>query len=82
MSKKKNIGTILMFHLEHQVNCAQGDIACGGVITMLANSLGMNFTNILPIVGNTLVNINVRNHIVHVVSYLKKYECSKMRLRG
>ena len=32
---------------------------CGGVITMLANSLGLNNNHLLPIVGNTLVNIHV-----------------------
>ena len=53
------LGTILLLHLAHQANHAQGDIVCGGVITMLANSLGLNYNHLRPIVGNTLVNIRV-----------------------
>ena len=52
-----NLGAILLLHLAHQANHAQGDIACGGVITMLANSLGLNYNHLRPIVGNNLVNI-------------------------
>ena len=54
-----NLGAILLLHLAHQANHAQGDIVCGGVITMLANSLGLNYNHLCPIVGNTLVNIHV-----------------------
>ena len=32
---------------------------CGGVITVLADALGLNYTHLCPIVGNTLVNIHV-----------------------
>lgn len=45
-----NLGAILL-HLAHQENHAQGDIVCGGVITMLANSLGLNYNQLHPIVG-------------------------------
>jgi hypothetical protein len=62
-----NLGAILLFHLAHQSNCAQGDIVCGRVITMLANSLGLDFTNLRPIVGNTLVNIKVLTSALIVV---------------
>ena len=62
-----NLGAILLFHLAHQSNCAQGDIVCGGVITMLANSLGLDYTNLRPIVGNTLVNISVLTSAAMVV---------------
>ena len=54
-----NLGAILLLHLAHQANHAQGDIACGGVITMLANSLGLNYNHLRPIVGNNHVNIRV-----------------------
>ena len=54
-----NLGAILLPHLAHEANHAQGDIVCGGVITMLANSLGLNYNHLRPIVGNTLVNIRV-----------------------
>jgi hypothetical protein len=53
-----NLGAILLLHLAHRANHAQGDIVCGGVITMLANSLGLNYNHLCPIVGNTL-NIRV-----------------------
>ena len=54
-----NLGAILLLHLTHQANHAQGDIVCGGVITRLANSLGLNYNRLCPIVGNTLANIRV-----------------------
>ena len=53
------LGAILLLHLRHQANHAQGDIVCGGVITMLDNSLGLNYNHFRSIVGNTLVNICV-----------------------
>jgi hypothetical protein len=54
-----NLSAILLFHLAHQANCAQGDISCGGVIIILANSLGLNFTDLHPLAGNRLVNFRV-----------------------
>jgi hypothetical protein len=54
-----NLGAVLLLHLAHQANHAQGDIVCGGVITMLDNSLDLNYNHLHPIVGNTLVNIRV-----------------------
>ena len=54
-----NLGAIPLLHLTHQANHAQGDIVCRGVITMLANSLGLNYYHLRLIVGNNLVNIRV-----------------------
>lgn len=50
-----NLGAILL-HLAHQENHAQGDIVCGGVITMLANSLGLNYNQLHPIEGDAAVD--------------------------
>ena len=54
-----SLGAMLFLHLAHQANHAQGDIVCGGVITMLANSLGLDYNHLRPIVSNSLVNIYV-----------------------
>ena len=54
-----NLGTILLLHLAHQANHAQGDIVCGGVMNMLATSLGLNYNHLHPILGNILINIHV-----------------------
>jgi hypothetical protein len=62
-----NLGAILLLHLPHQSNYAQGDIVHGRVISMLVNSLGRNCTNLRPIVGNTLVNICVLTSAAMVV---------------
>ena len=62
-----NLGAILLLHLAHQANHTQGDIVCGGVITMLANSLGLNFNHLCPIVGNNHVNIRVLSSAAMVV---------------
>ena len=51
-----NLGAILLLHLAHQANQTQGDIMCGGVITMLANSIDLNYNHLHSILGNTLVN--------------------------
>lgn len=64
-----NLGAILLLHFAHQANCAQGDIACGGVITMLANSLGLNFTNLRPLVDNIFVNIRVLSSAGMVIAH-------------
>ena len=50
-----NLGAILLLHLAHQANHTQGDIVCGGVITMLANSLGLNFNHLAPLSVTTLL---------------------------
>ena len=68
-----NLGAILLFHHAHQSNCSQGDIMCGGVITMLANSLGLDYTNLRPIAGNTLVNIIVVSSAAMVVVRRRHY---------
>ena len=44
-----NIEEILLLHLAHQANHARGDVMCGGVITMLANSLGLNYNHLPPL---------------------------------
>jgi len=46
-----NLGAILLLHIAHQANHVQGDIVCGGVIIMLANTLGLNYHHLCPIVG-------------------------------
>ena len=74
-----NLGAILLFHLAYQSNCSQGDIVCGGVITMLANSLSLDYTNLRPIVGNTLVNINVLSSATMV---MVRRRCYCIRIPG
>ena len=54
-----NLGAILLLHLAHQANHAQGDIVCGGVITMWGNSHGLNYNHLCPIISNNVVNIRV-----------------------
>jgi hypothetical protein len=67
VSYSPNLGVILLFHRAYQSNFAQADIVCGGVITMLATSLGLNFNHLRPIVGNTLVNMSVLTSATMVV---------------
>ena len=44
-----NLGAILVMYLRHQALQAQGIIACGGVITVLANALRINLGNLMPL---------------------------------
>ena len=39
-----NLGTMLLFHLMGQAHQNHGAITCGGVITVLANSLGLDLS--------------------------------------
>ena len=41
-----NLGTMLLFHLTRQAHQHRGPITCGGVITVLANSLGVDLSSL------------------------------------
>jgi hypothetical protein len=46
-----NLGAILLFYFKHQYLQNKGPIACGGVITVLANTLRLDLGNLQPLLG-------------------------------
>ena len=46
-----NLGAVLVRYLDFQSFRGQGPITCGGVITVLAIALGLNFGNLQPLRG-------------------------------
>ena len=53
-----NLGAILVLYLRHQALQAQGIIACGGVITVLANALRINLGNLMSLLGERRVGFS------------------------
>ena len=50
-----NLGTMLLFHLMCQAHQHHGPITCGGVITVLANSLGVDLSSLAQLTGERVV---------------------------
>ena len=50
-----NLGTMLLFHLTRQAHQHHGPITCGGVITVLANSLGVDLSSLAQLIGERVV---------------------------
>ena len=46
---------MLLFHLARQAHQSHGPITCGGVITVLANSLGLDLSNLAQLTGKRFV---------------------------
>ena len=52
-----NLGTMLLFHLTRQAHQHHAPITGGGVITLLANSLGLDLSNLAQLTGKRVVGI-------------------------
>ena len=48
-----NLGTMLLFHLTRQAHQSRGPITCGGFITVPANSLGLDLSNLAQLTNTS-----------------------------
>jgi hypothetical protein len=53
-----NLGAVLVRYLEFQSNVSQGPLTCGGVITVLATAMGIDLSNLQPLLGERRVGFS------------------------
>ena len=53
-----NLGAVLVRYLEYQSNVSQGPLTCGGVIIVLATTMGINLDNLQPLLGERCVGFS------------------------
>jgi len=51
-----NLGAFLLFHLDRQAVQTRGAITCGGIITLLAERLLIDFSALEPLNGEVVVS--------------------------
>ena len=59
-----NLGAILLFYLDRQAVQTRGPIVCGGVATVLANTLNVPIGNLQPLAGEHISLIFVLLELV------------------
>ena len=56
-----NLGALLVFYLKYQALQTRGPIACGGVVTVLANALHIDLGNLRPLLGERRIGFTTLN---------------------
>lgn len=63
-----NLGAMPLLHLYRQAHQTRGSITCGGVITILANGLGINLGEMRSLDGNQRITFSVLRNAGMVVT--------------
>jgi hypothetical protein len=54
-----NLGSMLPFNLDRQAHQTRGDIAYGGIATVLTTALRLNIGNLQPLDGERLITLHI-----------------------